>query len=71
MSDAAQPRKKQNWAIEKPRLEDSRRLRGDNFIDPKDEEFEEPCNTRIEKLGISMEPRCALQDQNVHVRSDL
>ena len=28
----------QKWAIEKPKLDDARRLRGIYFIDPKDEE---------------------------------
>ena len=39
MSDAAKRKEKQKWAIEKPKLENARRLRCIFFIDPDDEEF--------------------------------
>ena len=40
MSEAAQRKEKQKWAIEKPKLDNARRLRGICFIDPADEELE-------------------------------
>ena len=39
MSDAAKRKEKQTWAIEKPRLDNARRLRGIYFIDPDEAEF--------------------------------
>ena len=39
MSDAAKKKAKQRWAIEKPKLENARQLRGTFFIEPNDEEF--------------------------------
>ena len=37
---ADQKKEKQQWAIEKPKLDNARRLRGIYSIDPDDEEFE-------------------------------
>ena len=37
MSDAAQRKEQQNWTVEKPKLDNSRRLRGIYFIVPADE----------------------------------
>ena len=45
MSNAAQRREKQEWAIEKPKLDNARKLRVIYFIDPKDEEFKETMKT--------------------------
>ena len=39
---------KQKWAIEKPKLENARRLRGIYFIDPKDEEFKDIMKMLVE-----------------------
>ena len=39
MSDAAKSKAKQKWAIEKPELDNARRLRGIFFVEPNDEEF--------------------------------
>ena len=39
MSDAAKSKAKQKWAIEKPKLENARQLRGIFFIEPDGEEF--------------------------------
>ena len=41
MSDASKRKEKQKLAIEKPKLDNARRLRGIYFIDPDDEEFKE------------------------------
>ena len=39
MSDASKRKEKQTWAIEKPQLDNARRLRGIFFIEPDDEEL--------------------------------
>ena len=39
MSEASKRKEKQKWAIEKPKLDNARKLRGIYFIDPDDEEF--------------------------------
>ena len=41
MSEASKRREKQKWAIEKPKLDNARKLSGFYFIDPTDEEFKE------------------------------
>ena len=41
MSDASKRKEKQQWAIEKPKLDNARRLRRIYFIDPDDEEFKD------------------------------
>ena len=38
-SDASKRKEKQKWAIEKPKLDNARRLRGNFFMEPDDEEF--------------------------------
>ena len=39
VSDSSERKEKQKWAIEKPKLDNARRLRGIYFIDSEDEEF--------------------------------
>ena len=39
MSDAAEEKAEQRWAIEKPKLDNARQLRGIFFVEPNDEEF--------------------------------
>ena len=41
MSKAAQKKKKKEWAIEEPKIDNGRKLRGIYFFDPEDEEYEE------------------------------
>ena len=36
VSKAAQKKEKEEWAMEKPKLDNARRLRGIDFIDPED-----------------------------------
>ena len=55
LSDAAQRKGKQKWAIEKPKLDNARRLRGIYFIDPADAGFTE---TILKKRGESWKFRC-------------
>ena len=39
VSDASKRKEKQKWSIEKPKLDNVRRLRGISFIDPDCKEF--------------------------------
>ena len=61
MSDASQRKEKQNRAIEKPKLDNARKMRGIYFIDPTDAELE------LKETAGSH----ALQDQEKQVRGDL
>ena len=52
----AKLREKQKWSIEKPKLDNARRLRGIYFIDPEDKEFKETIRNDRKKLEIPMAP---------------
>ena len=39
MSDTAKSKATQKWAIEKPKLDNARQLRGISFIEPENDEF--------------------------------
>ena len=52
MSDAAKRKAKQNWIIEKPKLDNARQLRGIFFIEPDDELFKHTMNNARRKLEI-------------------
>ena len=54
VSDAAKSKAKQKWAIEKPKLDHARSLRGIYFIYPKDEEFKDIMKDARRKLEIPM-----------------
>ena len=54
MSDASKPKEKQKWAIEKPNLDNARRLRGVYFIDLDDEEFKDIMKNARRKLENPM-----------------
>ena len=54
MSDAAQRKEKQKWAIEKPKLDNARRLRGIYFTDPAHAEFKETIQNARRKLEVPM-----------------
>ena len=54
MSDAAKSKAKQKWAIEKPKLDNTRQLRGTFFIEPNDEEFKRTMKNARRKLEIPM-----------------
>ena len=48
MSEASKRKEKQQWAIEKPKLDNARRLRGIYFIDLEDEEFKLTMEVLVE-----------------------
>ena len=54
LSDAAKRKAKQNWIIEKPKLDNARQLRGIFFIEPDDEEFKRTMKTPGRKFEIPM-----------------
>ena len=53
-SDAAKSKAKQKWAIEKPKLDNARQMRGIFFIEPEDEEFKHTMKNARRKLEIPM-----------------
>ena len=54
MSDASKRKAKQKWAIEKPKLDNARKLRGMFFIEPNDEEFKHTMKNARRKLETPM-----------------
>ena len=54
----AKLREKHKWAIEKPKLDNARRLRGIYFIDPEDKEFKETMKNARRKLEHQWLPPC-------------
>ena len=52
----AKLKEKQKWSIEKPKLDNARRLRGIYFIDPEDKEFKETIRNARKKLETPMAP---------------
>ena len=54
-------REKHKWAMDKPKLDNARRLRGIYFIDPEDKEFKETMRN-ARKIGNTNGSRNALQD---------
>ena len=45
MSEASKRNEKQQWAVERPKLDNARKLRGIHFMHPADEEFKETMKT--------------------------
>ena len=54
MCDASKRKEMQKCAVEKPKLDNARRLRGIYFIDPDDEEFKDIMKNAGRKLEIPM-----------------
>ena len=54
VSDAAKSKAKKKWAIEKPKLDNARRLRGIFFIEPNDEDLKHTMKNARRKLEIPM-----------------
>ena len=62
MSKNAKLREKHKWAIDKPKLDNARRLRGIYFIDPEDLEFKEIIEKSKKKIGNTNGSIYALQN---------
>ena len=54
MSEASKRKAKQKWAIEKPKFDNARKLRGIFFIEPEDEDFKNIMKNDRWKLEIPM-----------------
>ena len=67
----AKLREKQKWAIEKPKLDNARILRGIYFIDPEDKEFKETIRNDRKKLEIPMAPAmpCKTSKKSKHEKN--
>ena len=68
MSKNAKLREKHKWAIEKPKLDNARKLRGICFIDPEDKYFKETIKNARRKFETSMAPAmpCKTCKKNKH-----
>ena len=66
MGKNAKLREKHKWAIEKPKLDNARRLRGIYFIDPDDKEFKETVKKARKKLETPVAPAmpCKISKNN-------
>ena len=63
----------QKWAIEKPKLDNARRLRGIYFIDAEDKEFKEIIKNARRKLETPMASRlilCSIQQSEAKAHSE-
>ena len=49
-------KERQKWTIEKPKLDNAKKLRGIYFIDPEDKEFKETIKNARKKLETPMAP---------------
>ena len=64
MSDASKRKAKEKWAIEKPQLDNARRLRGIFFIEPEDEEFRHTMKkTLVESWKFRCQQQCLVKHQ--------
>ena len=68
MSKNAKLREKHKWAIEKPKLDNARRLRGIYFSDPEDMEFKEIIQNARRKLEtpVALAMPCKTCKKNKH-----
>ena len=64
IGEAAQNREKPEWAKEKPKLDNARRLRGIYFIDPDDQDSKETLKKCEKKTGKTYGTRHALQKKS-------
>ena len=64
----AELKEKQKWSIEKPKLNNARRLRGIYIIDPEDKEFKEIIKNARKKLETPVAPamHCKTSKKNKH-----
>ena len=63
-----QAEEKHKWAIEKPKLDNARKLRGIYFNDPEDKEFKETIKNARKKLETPMAPAvpCKISKNSQH-----
>ena len=54
MSEASERKEKQKWAIEKPKLDNTRKLLGIYFIDPDDEELKDIMKNARRKMPAAL-----------------
>ena len=69
MSDAAKKKAIHKWIIEKPKLDNARRLLGIFFIEPEDDEFKHTIKNARRKLEIPM-PAAVLCETPVNWRGE-
>ena len=71
MSDASKRKEKQKWAIEKPKLDNARRLRGIYSIDPDDEVFNDIMKNARRKWELPMPAAmpCKTQRDNAQLKN--
>ena len=63
MSDASKRKAKKKWAIEKPKLDNARQLRGIFLIEPNDEEFKHTMKNARRKLEFRCQQQCLVNHQ--------
>ena len=64
MSRNTKLKEKQNWAGKKPKLDNTRRLRGIYFFDPEDIEFKETVKNARRKLEVPTSPAMPCKKTN-------
>ena len=62
MQKAVKKKEQEEWTVEKPKLDNARKLRGTNFIDPEDGESQETIKKRKKDIGNLYGSGYALQD---------
>ena len=65
MSAASKRKEKQKWDIEKPKLDNARKLSGIYFLEPADRELKETIQNARRKLEVPMPAANALQDRSL------
>ena len=68
MSQAAQRREEQQRALEKPKLDKARKLRGIYFIDPEGIEFKETMKNARKKVELPVEAAMPCEVRNLQHR---
>ena len=63
MSEAAQRKEKQKWAVEKRKLDNAGRLRGIYFINPADEELKERRKIHEESWKVRCQQQCLAKSE--------
>ena len=63
MSNASQRKEMQKTAIEKPKLDNARKLKGIYFIDPKDEEFMETIKNERKRWKFRLKQLCLARSE--------